>query len=743
MAQQDFPGLPEDIYEYRNQFNYSVWVPDTEVVCCNVPWDSAYRDVVRFDNSTARENYFNSLAGYTIRLDNMVYLKYGEPVRVNIPFNRINNCNYLFVRNRPQPVPGDFMQPDVFYYFIKDVEYIAPNTTQLNVQLDIWQTYYSRISFNYCYVNKGHLGIANENSNKSNLASYLTDAEGLNIGDEYEVVHQEFINFTEAGSYSSPYILVMSTTDLESDWGNKDAPVLKTAKGTTNEGLPNGCRVYAMNGSNFLRLMQQLSNAPWVSQGINLITAVPKPFVRVGSSPVELGNGVDAYRLRTGYTQGGESWTIADVFSKFNIPSRYSKLLKMFCSPYCIIEMSGINGGEIVLKPECLKNDSGNDELVIQSKSVCAPPDIRAYVFPDRYNEAPNTDTSFRYGFMPPAVTIGGNLPYADMYGGEGFDMALQFTNWPQFAIVNNMYLNYMASTVNTRNYSFQAADWSQQKALTAASLSFNQSTNSMNTALENQAIANNANWGLSGISQEKNLWGGLQGVMSAQSTAANGAVSGAMSAGAGGAAVGAALGAANGVVNMGGAVLNTALNADWINRTTATQVGAATQLTQNNVANQAYMRDTNYDYANFAARGDYETAIQGIQAKVQDAKLTQPSTSGQNGGDAFNMANGYCGVVLKWKRLKPNFMRQIGDFWLRYGYYVNRWVVPPQDLKCMTNFTYWKMQYVNLSSSPMPELFKESIRGIFEKGVTVWNDPNMINKIDLAENDIVEGVRY
>ena len=59
-----------------------------------------------------------------------------------------------------------------------------------------------------------------------------------------------------------------------------------------------------------------------------------------------------------------------------------------------------------------------------------------------------------------------------------------------------------------------------------------------------------------------------------------------------------------------------------------------------------------------------------------------------------------------------------------------------------MSNFTYWKMQQVQVNGT-LPELFKETIRGIFEKGVTVWTNPNNINNIDLADNDIVEGVRY
>lgn len=41
-------------------------------------------------------------------------------------------------------------------------------------------------------------------------------------------------------------------------------------------------------------------------------------------------------------------------------------------------------------------------------------------------------------------------------------------------------------------------------------------------------------------------------------------------------------------------------------------------------------MRDTNRDYADFAARGDYANQIGAINAKVQDATLIQPTTSGQ-----------------------------------------------------------------------------------------------------------------
>lgn len=733
---QEFPGLPENMYEYQNQFDYSVWTPNTEITCATVPWDSSYRDIVRFDSNELRDEYFSVVKqyGYSFNLNGMVYLRYGEPVRVNAPFSMINQCNYLIVRNPIQPVPDTASgfgvpkrKPDVFYYFIKDVTYIAPNTTQLNVQLDVWQTYYDRLYFGMCYINKGHIGIANENSTQYNLRDYLTDTEGLNIGDEYDVTYQWFYNFQD----ETPYIVIMSNTNLEDDYGSVSNPKLRTSTGDINDGMPNGSRAYALTADNFIEFMRNIADYPWVSQGISMITVVPRVFCQVSPSTTTIA-GVIANRLAPNPDADGTTFEIFNIFDNYDIPDRYKHLFKFYTAPYSFIEMTGLNGGEIVLKNECMtigKTTNGhNDVSLVRTRSICAPPMIRGLVMPLGYNTSGTSSDSGDYSINYYAPD--GNLRTTMLGGGEFMDMCVQFSNFPQFSIVNNMYLYYMASNIHSLQYQFQNADWSQQKALMGASLSYNQATQNMNTAWANQQTANQASWALSGISQEKNVWNGVQGVVSN----GIGAVGSLAREDVGG-AIGGALKAA-------GSGMNAALNADWINRTTSAQVGAATQTTQNNIANQQYMRDTNYDYARFAAKGDYENAIAGIQAKVQDARLTQPTTSGQNGGDPFNMCNGFCGILFKWKRLKTNFLVQVGDFWLRYGYYVNRWVQPPQNLKCMSNFTYWKMQQVQVNGS-LPEVFKETVRGIFEKGVTVWSNPNNINSIDLADNDIVKGVKY
>jgi hypothetical protein len=175
----------------------------------------------------------------------------------------------------------------------------------------------------------------------------------------------------------------------------------------------------------------------------------------------------------------------------------------------------------------------------------------------------------------------------------------------------------------------------------------------------------------------------------------------------------------------------------------TGLAIGARGASTIANMQAAGSIRDTNQQYANFAANGDYAMARLATVAKMQDARMIQPSTAGQVGGDAFNLINGALGWSLRWKMPNLKVLRQIGDFWLRYGYAVHQYVTLPTDLMVMTRFTYWKLSETYLGVAPVPEGFKQTIRGIFEKGVTVWRDPDDIGAIDWADNQPVAGISY
>src|SRR5699024_9092299 len=126
MSHLDPPESPGD---FGLEFNYSVWTPGTSVTLCNVPWYSDYRDVVFFDSQGDLDSYLTRNSGPTISLQNMMHARPGHPVRINVPFNNAYQYNYLRVHNPKQPVGENSAK--TFYYFISDVRYVAPNTTEL------------------------------------------------------------------------------------------------------------------------------------------------------------------------------------------------------------------------------------------------------------------------------------------------------------------------------------------------------------------------------------------------------------------------------------------------------------------------------------------------------------------------------------------------------------------------------------------------------------------------------------
>ena len=167
----------------------------------------------------------------------------------------------------------------------------------------------------------------------------------------------------------------------------------------------------------------------------------------------------------------------------------------------------------------------------------------------------------------------------------------------------------------------------------------------------------------------------------------------------------------------------------------------AGVQNVSDQLSNSGYIRDTNRSLAEFAARGDYENSIAGINAKVQDSKFVQPSVVGQVGGDTMNIIHLNGEVSVRWKMVDDAHIRTIGDYWLRYGYAVNQFAKLPDSLMAMEKFTYWKLAETYITAGAMPESFKQAIRGIFEKGVTVWTNPDDIGNIDIADNAPLEGI--
>lgn len=717
---------------FGESFNYAVWTPNTQIELCNVPWTSDYRDIVDFDSQTVLDAYLDTVAGPRVQVSKMTLARAGDPVRINLPFNAAYKYNYLRVNNGSNPITAHYTDyagiqrtvtdsAKTLYYFIQDITYIAPNTTQLTVMLDVWQTFNREITFGNCYIERGHIGIANENQFNNQGRDYLTVPEALDIGNEYNINEtykfQIPDNQVSDDENSAAWVVLGIAADVTVDPGDITSPNLNTTVNLADtDGMPNGFNLlYFKSIEDFKWFVFNFNEQPWITQTIMFITLIPPladtayatldPFP-VWSTADKATDNTKAYQATANHTPLIKR-TIATNFrdraAEF-IPSRYAILKKFLTSPYSWIEMTTYNGAPLMLRPELIPSNDINVDIYQHS----APPSPRWAIVPSHYNA---TGTS------------------GDSDDGEFLDFATYIQNFPQFTVLNDNYLEYLASNKNSIAYAYSSADWSQQKALHGAQTAFDIANSGIGANSNLAALQKSLN---SALNYNNNVATGGRGLISGLGSLPN------------------PIAATADVVNAG---ISIAVN-DQNNAARNANITAVTD-TQNAYSENVARR--NYAFAQYAAKGDYQNEINAVQARVQDAKMIQPSSVGQLGGESFvaslfgpSLGPGYSFDLKNWagwriyakiKMINPGYMALIGEYWLRYGYAVNRFGVLPGTLKCMTKFTYWKLKETYITSASCPEVYKQAIRGIFEKGVTVWVSPTDIGNIDLATNEPISGI--
>ena len=727
--------------EQDNGLSWAYFPPNTSFKLCNVTWDMSYRDIVRFADHKSQDDYFNNLPGVTVM--NTSGHRFNQPVKLNIPFNQANQYNYIIVKNDYPQVE----QPRYWYYFIQNITMVNLYVSQFNIMLDVIQSFQFDVQLGNCYVERGHIGIANENAMSENGRVYLDIPEGLDTGAESQITSQGVTPFIANGTdlnHSDAAVMVFSTVKLYEDPGTVDNPHISVAGGTVSNNIPNGIDTYYFPTVNaFTMFMANGSNYPWVMQNIQKCIMVPQ-FL-------EEGNGVskvvpfaqDSLKLIEMY-YASQTWLNVDKIiasddnfrDKFIIPERYKNLKKFTLFPYAWVELTLMNGNSLVLKPQNIAGDS----LKIWEDAYFGPPTPRA---------------AFH--------VIGENAGYGNDSNGldEQMNSVIGVIDYPSLAVVNNAGQVYLASNAHSIDYQRKSADWAQAKTGMGINNAYAQAQLSAGYASEQTALGNRNRSAMAGISNQSatrstdiaqnqaNFDYGMQqlntigaGVANVLGNAATGNIGGAI-----GAAVGAGIGAYanNASYNQGNQTRAAQLGntIDTTNAQTSQSNSYASQ--QTGLSNQQSLQfaDMNRAMATAVASGDYANAIAGINAKVQDTALTSPSISGNMGGDVLLYAINKWNVWRRYRQIMPAAMRDIGEFWLRYGYYVQRFLKPPTSWQTMEHFTFWKMHELYIRSSTCPEEFKLAIKGIFEKGVTVWNNPDDIGAIDYADNNPLPGVRY
>lgn len=700
----------------------NTWPVGTEVTLMQVPWDANYRDIVIWNDVQQRNAYLDAqaISGTGWRSKRFSYCRPNEPISVPVPYSAAYKYNYVVVQNPMQPVDGE-EQPLKLCYFILSTDYVAPGTTQLTLQLDVIQTYQFGVCLGNMFVERGHMGVSNavfkngvHNLQGQYLRKYLNVPEGLDIGDSYVMANHEWYPLTDASTFDIGKIIIISSADLAADPGTVDNPNLNVADGQNADGIPSGCNVYSMGLSTFKAVLNAMKEKSWVAQCIQSVSTFPARLLSAGTDVQLFGNsGITMQFL--GETDTLELplktyATTGNIYQQLSngVPDGYHELYKAYTYPYSVIELTAYNGNSVFIKPELVYGNT----LALTVIGCAVAPFARIGVFPTNYGQPFEGGQPVNYnqytwhGFDGSDHT--GVIP-----SGDFLDSCLWLADFPQFSIVNSNYITYLASSAHTRAYQYESAGWQNAKSNAASDLAYTQAMNQ--TALNE---ANRYDQGPIGAPQIANY-----------------------------------AGQAMGAIESG---LNRLTGQAAVSSNEVTLAGAANYLAQRQTGNLAFnatqdlsrqVAGQNLDYAKYAARGDYANQIAAINATVQDAALQAPSTVGQMGGQGFMWKNGLVGFAVNYKTAGGAAMRTVCDFWARYGYKIQRFYnfgnAKMPALKVMNHFSYWKVSETYITCAKANEAEKDAIRGVLEKGVTVWGKPSEIGNIAPVANAPLYNIEY
>lgn len=709
------PGEPS-VGSMGLSFNYEVWHPSSQIMLTNVTWNNTYSNIVDYATREDLDTYLRSgETTMTQIFSRTSYARINQPIKIRLPIGDAMKYNYVRVENPVQPVPGA-TTPEVYYYFILDVIHRSPNSTEIIVQLDVWQTYKWRIvEYGNVFVETGHAGIANSKAFQNNGRDYLSLPEPFDHGAALQTIAVQSRDVMGPSFFN---VLVVATSDLLDEQGTQEQAKPVATEGGYFNGLPTGAGVYLFSGGGSLRAwLNKVKTKPWITQSIVSVTLIPDvaswvPGFQFGPSgtPTPAPEQVPVRKAVKMY----EDWR-NDSLILGNIPAEYRHLKKFLTYPYMAIELTTFSGTPIIIKPEMW---SDPDATIVQRVNM-VPPAQRLTVHPHWYNSYRKTNPN----------------PLNGDDGGDYIDFTTVMSGFVSVPIPNDNSNMYAAMNSAGIAYAKESADWAQQKAFANAQQGFDLANNSMQNMEAQGMVSRNLDATQTSINNRKQI---EDATFNFAAGTLKGGISGAI-AGPAGSALGAGMGAVDGTIGMIQAARGTGYN----NEQWGARNQAALDSLNANLGASGFARDSNLSLAQFAARGDYGNAIAGIQAKVQDASKAPPTTSGQVGGDALNMVNGDMTISLRFKMIDQAHIRMIGDYWCRFGYAVQSFMKMPKELNLMTNFTYWKVTEMFIRTEGMPEPMKQAIRGIFEKGVTVYNDASKIGFIPWTDNKPKEGFSY
>ena len=769
-----FPDLSTvNTYKYNGEYDYSQFdTTQMNITLCRVPWDmgevhvgnrtvSGIGNVVHFGSKAARDKWFSEIPDSECIRFSTEYRKLHTDnfIDIELPFDVAALYNYIAVEYMPVANEDHLVLHETkstgfkkWFWFVREVERLANNTTRLHLLPDSWQTFIYDFPIKSMFLERGHMPMF-----QTTVDTYLN-----NPVNNSQWLLTDDVNFAEPriSKHTSEFLInaknvvavVISSANPTADFGTKAAGTWNTPNGVSYQHGAPGYWAFYCATSNIDNLISNIDTyAPQFAQTIKAVFFVSNDLVYSGATFTF---------CNVQCTWVSNTYSAHELYklrkADFGYPTRYANIAKLYTYPYAVLQVTDETGGITEIR---IEDTTGT--LNIETAYSLAFPWIRLDAHLTGVGKAPRQTLTWHdigtrhmdiagnwyehlqswniptFGISQSAAVVNDYSTHFDR-----LQMALQNATAQADAYdiadttVANAALQVAASTaINTANVaklnSENAANVSYQSDMATMQNAHNSNmaNSEMTLARQNAAIAQMTN----------GVQAGMGAVGSLMSLDIGGAIGSLVNGGVNAAATEAQLNATIGATiaqliygnafNLGGTNAANA-NSNLLNGYIVTNENARTtagnNLTTGSAANSAATQKGN------AAR-DKSTADTAITMQVQQAALNAPSEWGQfaSGEHATTRPQGlFANLVTQ----ADNAIAQAGDTFLRYGYMLNR-VIDFTKWHYGKYFTYWQCSDFWTEGNAIPDLYADRLRYFLLGGVTVWKHPEDIGRITIYDN--------
>lgn len=280
----------------------------------NVPLDNTYEHTIYFDSASAQYSYFASLVKYN--LVNYTYQRVQKGVaRVGYKADLLYDCNYLMFQNSS-------FGNKWFYAFIKNVEYVNNETSDITFEIDVLQSWFFDYSFGQCFVEREHS---------------VTDDIGEHIEPETVATGEYVFNNYQPLEIMTDYCVCLAIVDTSD----------QISHGQLYDGVYGGAQLWVYDSTDVQGIDGKISEYLQKPDAIISIYMFPKLLIEniPRDHILPYGAGADGIIARTPIIHTND--TLDGYTPKNN---------KLYTYPYNFVHVDNASGSELNLRYEFFEN---------------------------------------------------------------------------------------------------------------------------------------------------------------------------------------------------------------------------------------------------------------------------------------------------------------------------------------------------------------------------------------------------